>query len=63
MTGLPGWARAGMGLPAWGAHPYPGAPTPEQESATLKSQAEYLEGALADIRKRIEDLEAKAQEE
>jgi hypothetical protein len=71
-TGLPGWARSAQGLPAFGgvapgrgrapyAAPYaapPGVgPTPEQELEALKGQAEYLEDALGDIRRRIEELE------
>ena len=62
-TGLPGWARVGMGLPAWGGYGFPPAPTTEQESEMLRSQAEYLEGVLADIRRRIEELAAEAPEE
>ncbi len=41
--------------------PYAG-PTPEQEAESLKGQAEYLETALANIKKRVADLEAKADE-
>jgi hypothetical protein len=62
-TGLPGWQRAAMGAPAWGAPwgaapaaPY-AAPSPEQEAEGLKAQAEYFQQALEDIRKRIEELE------
>ncbi len=36
--------------------------TREQETETLKGQAEYFEDALDGIRKRIEELEAKAEE-
>ena len=69
-TGMPGWARAGAGMPAWGGHPPYGAapqawqtggqaaPTAEQELDVLKGQAEYFTGALEDIKKRIEELEA-----
>ncbi len=62
-TGMTGWQRAAMGMPAWGAPGYgyappPGyAPTPEQETSALKSQTEYLENSLAEIRKRMEELE------
>ncbi len=62
-SGLPGWQRASMGMPARGAPGYafapgPGyAPAPEQEANSLRSQAEYLENSLAEIRKRIEELE------
>ena len=41
-----------------GYGPYPPPPAPEQELDMLKDQAEYLEQALSDIRKRIEELEA-----
>jgi hypothetical protein len=66
-TGLPGWARAGYGLPAWGGvvnpNAYGGAPnalglTAQQELDGLKGQAEYLEDSLAGIKKRIEELES-----
>jgi hypothetical protein len=66
-TGLPGWARASYGYPAWGPEvgsylPYPGpvahATMPERELEGLKQQAQYFEGALGDIKKRIEQLEA-----
>jgi hypothetical protein len=71
-TGLPGWARAPYGYPAWGsvAQPYPFypgpvAPTvaPEQELAGLKEQAQYFQDALNEISKRIEELEKAKQEE
>ena len=67
-TGLPGWARAGMGLLAWGMpmHPFSGLTVPpmssEQESEILKGQAEYFQGALEEIKKRIADLESKQKE-
>jgi hypothetical protein len=66
-TGLPGWARAGYGWPAWGGavnpYAYGGAPftpglTTQQELDGLKGQAEYLEDSLDGIRKRIEELES-----
>ena len=62
-----GWARAGYGYPAWGAAgypyaPYPApfaqAPTPENELAGLKQQAEYFQDALDEIKKRMEELES-----
>ena len=62
-TGLPGWARAGRGVPAWGAEPYPyAAPVaqampPEAEVNALKAQAGYLEQTLQALRRRIEKLE------
>jgi len=66
-TGLPGWARAGYGLPAWdgavnpnayGSAPFAPAITPQQELDGLKGQAEYLEDALDGIKKRIEKLDS-----
>ncbi len=49
-AGLPGWAPAQA--------PYAAAPTREQELDMLKDQSGYFEGALADLKKRIEELEA-----
>jgi len=66
-TGLTGWQRAGMGMPAYGAPPaYPTpyaapfgpAATKEQELDALKGQAEYFEDALEGIKKRIDELQA-----
>ena len=66
-----GWGRARWPLPAWGA-PYGAAPygpwyapgmRPEQEAHTLKEQAEYFQGALEEINKRISELEAGSAEE
>ena len=48
-TGLPGWARGVA----------PAAIAPEQELAVLKQQAESLGQTLEQIRKRIEEVEAK----
>ena len=62
-TGLPGWARAGLGVPAWGAAPYPytGPVAPampgEADVDALKAQAGYLEQTLQALRRRIEKLE------
>jgi hypothetical protein len=74
-TGLPGWARAGYGIPAWGgyaggAYGYPAAypsgftagPNAEQEQQALKQQSEYLQQSLDDINKRIEELEKEKSE-
>jgi len=71
-TGLTGWQRAAYGgyPPVGGAAPYgapyaaPGAPvmTAQQELDGLKGQAEYFEEALSGIKKRIEEMEAKAQD-
>jgi hypothetical protein len=67
-TGLPGWQRAGYGMPAYGGavNPYfyggaaPFAPglTAQQELDDLKGQAEYLEDALDGVKKRIEEIES-----
>ena len=66
-TGLPGWQRAQMGWPPYGAAPphagpyeapYGPAVTKEQELDALKGQAEYFEDALEGIKKRIQDLES-----
>jgi hypothetical protein len=60
-TGVPGWARVGYGCAAY-AGETGGELTKEQELAMLRSQAEHFKGALADVRQRIEQLEAEAQE-
>ncbi len=58
------WAAGITGLqhafsrPRWRARQAFAAPTPEAELGALKAQAEQLEGALGEIRKRIDDLEA-----
>ena len=71
-TGLTGWQRAGMGVGPYGAQapppgPYGGpfgpAQTKAQELEALKGQSEYLEGALEDIRKRVEQLQAESPEQ
>ena len=68
-TGLPGWARAGYGYPAWGgvarphvpyAGPFAPAMTPEHEIDGLKQQAEYFQNTLAEINERIKQLEAES---
>ncbi len=91
-TGLPGWQRAAVGSPAFGAAgagyapyatpfaavgspalgvpgagsapyatPFAPAMTHQQELDMLKGQAEYFEDALDGIKKRIEELAAKAE--
>ncbi len=68
-TGMTGWQRAGLGMPAYGApagypapYPTPFAPaaTEEQELDALKGQAEYFEDALEGIKKRIDELQGKS---
>lgn len=72
-TGLPGWARAGWGpgygaaygpppAGAYAAQPYAPPVSREAELETLRSQADYFSGALEEIRKRIDELEAAADE-
>ena len=46
-TGLPGWARYG---------PYAAPPTKEQETESLKTQAEWLNNEIDAINQRIEEL-------
>lgn len=62
-TGLPGWARASMGLPAWGAcWWYPwfwGTLSTEEEARLLREQAEGIKRILAEIEKRLQELEKK----
>jgi len=63
-TGLPGWARYNMGLPAWGGvggYPYQGDPfepdlEPEKEKEILKSHSEALKKQLDEIQARIGEL-------
>ena len=65
-TGLTGWQRAGMGYSSFGvvapaaapAGPYPPGASSRQQLEVLQEQARYFEGALADIRTRIEELQA-----
>lgn len=54
-TGVPGWAWN------WNTAPYggvPQAPDREQELAALRNEAEYMKNGLAEITKRIEELES-----
>jgi hypothetical protein len=67
-TGLTGWQRSYMGMPAWGGvyappvFPNPGmvAPdsiTPDQEKEMLVQQAEFLKQQIEDIQSRMSELE------
>ncbi|MFA5150226.1 MAG: DUF5320 domain-containing protein [Candidatus Omnitrophota bacterium] len=57
-TGLPGWQRASMGMPAFGgAYPDTAVIVPKQEADILKNQADVLKKQLEDIQSRIETLE------
>lgn len=59
-TGLTGWQRAAGNWPMPdGTMPAAAAPTREQQLEALKGQAEYAETMLGDIRKRLQELEAK----
>ena len=67
-TGLPGWARAGSGLPAWGAPLAPPAPIAAETGsgagiAALKAHAAHLEQTLHALRQRIQHLEETAKPE
>ncbi|MGQ9616694.1 MAG: DUF5320 domain-containing protein [Spirochaetota bacterium] len=67
-TGLPGWARAGYGMPAYGGGAHPGVwnpyvgspyyhePTPEEEMDMLQKEYDYLKSQLEEIQSRIETL-------
>ena len=73
-TGLPGWARAAQGLPAWGGrmagpygvpYAYPYNPwgaeiTPQQEAQMLKDQARAMQEEINSINQRIAELESAA---
>lgn len=63
-TGLPGWTRASMGMPAFGGvNPYAAGMAPEEEMEILKNEADILKNQLKDIQERIEALEkGRAQE-
>lgn len=57
-TGLSGWQRASMGMPAFGgAHAYAPEMTPKEETDILKNEADFLKKQLEDIQNRIETLE------
>ena len=64
-TGVPGWSRFSMGMPAWGsmvagpygAYPYGPELSPDQEKDMLKSQADFLKQQMEDIQQRISTLE------
>ena len=66
-TGLPGWARLGMGAlgaaaTAASAAPFGGPPTMtrEQELDALKQQAQQAADVLESVQRRISELEAGA---
>ena len=61
-TGMPGWQRAQIGMPAWGGYGvYPNQVTqinPEQEAQMLKSQVGLLQNEINAINKRLEELDS-----
>ncbi|MCM8791510.1 MAG: DUF5320 domain-containing protein [Candidatus Omnitrophica bacterium] len=54
-TGLPGWARAGYGYPAFGIG-YAPAFSKEEEAAMLKEEAELLKEELRAVQERLDAL-------
>lgn len=60
-----GWGPLPWGVPYVPAYgpAYSASYRPEDEVAALRDQAKYLEEALQDIRKRIEEIEASAEKE
>ena len=65
-TGLPGWARATQGLPAWGGsgayayNPAVAGITPQQEADMLRNQAQAMQEEINSINQRISQLESMA---
>ncbi|MDD5495696.1 MAG: DUF5320 family protein [Candidatus Omnitrophica bacterium] len=55
-TGLPGWARAGYGYPAYGMSHMP-AFSKEEEAQALKEEADMLKEELGVIQERLAALE------
>ncbi len=68
-TGLPGWQRYNMGMPAWiGMAPYPDAPyepeiEPGQEVEMLKEEQDILKQQLEDIEKRMNEIKKEKKKE
>jgi len=62
-TGLTGWQSTAYGYPAWGGvaapaqYTTPYGLTKEQEMEALKNQSKYMEETLAEINKRLQELE------
>jgi hypothetical protein len=59
-TGMPGWARAGYGAPAYNGpagYPYMPEMTAKDEMNMLRDQAKMLQDQLKDIQERISTLE------
>ena len=69
-TGMPGWARASYGYPAWGGYapppapyPYTQAQAPVREMDALKQEAEFLREQLDAIQERMESLKKSEKKE
>ncbi len=61
-TGLTGWQRARMIYPPFApAAPYTAPWSKEQEREYLKAQAESMQHALEEIRKRLEELQSQGE--
>lgn len=57
-TGLAGWQRASMGMPAYGGtYNYAPEIMPKEELDILKNEADFLKKQLEDVQSRIESLE------
>jgi hypothetical protein len=56
---MPGWARYGPARD-WGYGSYAAPPTPEQETESLKAQAEWLKENLDAVNQRLTKLEKEA---
>jgi len=59
-TGMTGWQRAATASPWGGAYAQPFVPTAAagaQELDAMRGQAEYLAGALEEVKNRIDQLE------
>lgn len=58
------WGVPPAGWPGYGATPYGWPqPTPEQEADALKRQAEFLQGQLDAIQKRLDELASQTAED
>ena len=57
------WAMPAYGNQIPNAAPYGAAPTQQQEIESLQGQAQYFENALAEIKRRIAELEMEAPNE
>ncbi len=58
VTGLPGWQRSAAAWPVPNYNVSP--PTRDEEVDALKQQAEMMKQSLANVQKRIEELESES---